>query len=109
MKCPNCGGESDGRFCPYCGSEMPYTGPRNVNSGSNTVNSNNVTHVTNIYYVNQLPDIPASPTVNNTYRYGSDPKVSDPAVSTSYRYVSEPTVSDKNQDHRRSRWFALRL
>lgn len=23
MKCPNCGGETQGKFCEYCGSEMP--------------------------------------------------------------------------------------
>lgn len=23
MKCPNCSAEVIGRFCPYCGSEMP--------------------------------------------------------------------------------------
>lgn len=23
MKCPSCGGETTGAFCPYCGSEMP--------------------------------------------------------------------------------------
>ena len=23
MKCPNCGAEATGKFCEYCGSEMP--------------------------------------------------------------------------------------
>ncbi len=27
MKCPNCNGESIGKFCPYCGSEMPERKP----------------------------------------------------------------------------------
>lgn len=25
MKCPNCGGENTGKFCKFCGSEMPNT------------------------------------------------------------------------------------
>lgn len=27
MKCPNCGAESQGKFCEYCGSEMPQEKP----------------------------------------------------------------------------------
>lgn len=27
MKCPNCGAESTGRFCSYCGSELPKKEP----------------------------------------------------------------------------------
>lgn len=27
MKCPSCGGETHGRFCEYCGSEMPQENP----------------------------------------------------------------------------------
>ena len=30
MKCENCGAESTDKFCPYCGSEMPYSGPNTV-------------------------------------------------------------------------------
>ncbi len=30
MKCENCGAESSNEFCPYCGSEMPYRGPKTV-------------------------------------------------------------------------------
>lgn len=59
MKCPKCGGESIGRFCQFCGSELPYNGPQNVNSGNSTINSNNITqNVTNIYYVNRAPAAP---------------------------------------------------
>ena len=53
MKCPNCGAEAGGRFCSYCGSELPRTDNRPVTNFNNT---NNTTHnVTNIYYVNQAP------------------------------------------------------
>lgn len=55
MKCPSCGADSDNRFCPYCGSEMPR---REMNDGSvekNTtltkVVNDSYNHVTNIYYV----------------------------------------------------------
>ena len=30
MKCPNCGADASTKFCPYCGSEMPYAGPDTV-------------------------------------------------------------------------------
>ena len=30
MKCEKCGAESTDKFCPYCGSEMPYSGPNTV-------------------------------------------------------------------------------
>lgn len=38
MKCPNCGAEAKGKFCEYCGSEMPKE--------KTTIN------ITNNYYVN---------------------------------------------------------
>lgn len=47
MKCPNCGGESTGAFCSYCGSEMPkqpiniinnyYSNNNPQDSGNNVV------------------------------------------------------------------------
>lgn len=46
MKCPQCGGETSTKFCPYCGSEMPYNGPENVIND----NSTNSTTVINNYY-----------------------------------------------------------
>ena len=24
MKCPNCGAENSGKYCQFCGSEMPH-------------------------------------------------------------------------------------
>ena len=26
MKCPNCGAEGNGKFCEYCGCELPRNG-----------------------------------------------------------------------------------
>lgn len=43
MKCPNCGGESTGIFCEYCGSEMPKE--------KTTIN------ITNNYFVNSGKDM----------------------------------------------------
>lgn len=37
MKCPNCGAEGKGKFCEYCGCEMPRVAPETVNNdNSNT-------------------------------------------------------------------------
>lgn len=43
MKCPNCGAEGKGKFCEYCGCEMPKDGPDTVNldASSNTTVINN--------------------------------------------------------------------
>ena len=41
MKCPSCGAEAKGKFCEYCGSEMPQEKP--------TVN------ITNNYYGDTTP------------------------------------------------------
>lgn len=44
MKCPNCGGEGTGKFCEYCGSELPKSAPDQV------VNDNSQTVINNYYY-----------------------------------------------------------
>ena len=75
MKCPKCGAEGgDGRFCPYCGSELPMRNnqaavPNQYN------NSNNNYHVVNNYYVNpglpnQMPmnQIPGYQVPKNNYQ-----------------------------------------
>lgn len=43
MQCPKCGAESRGKFCEYCGCEIPKNGPDTVNydSSSNTTVINN--------------------------------------------------------------------
>lgn len=89
MKCPKCGAEVTGKYCSYCGSELPYNGPQSVNSGNSTVNSNNVTHnVTNIYYVNQAPE-----TADNRNRPSSEYA----SQSVNNQFTGNPAVSDKNK------------
>ena len=41
MKCPNCGAESTGRFCSFCGSEMPQQPVTIINNyyGDNITNN----------------------------------------------------------------------
>lgn len=47
MKCPNCGAESNGRYCSYCGSEMPVNGNQiNINHNEKISHTN----TTNNYY-----------------------------------------------------------
>lgn len=42
MKCENCGAEvTEGRFCPYCGSELPKEGVINIKGNNNTVTTVN--------------------------------------------------------------------
>ena len=48
MKCPNCNAEVTGRFCSYCGSEMPKE--------KETVNiTDNRSTVINNYYTQAAP------------------------------------------------------
>lgn len=45
MKCENCGAEvTEGRFCNYCGSELPKEGTINIKGNNNTVNTINHYH-----------------------------------------------------------------
>lgn len=44
MKCPSCGAETTGKFCEFCGSEMPKE-----KSGNTTIN------ITNNYYTEEKP------------------------------------------------------
>lgn len=45
MQCPKCGAESKGKFCEYCGCEMPKNGPDTVNYD----NSSQTTVINNYY------------------------------------------------------------
>lgn len=51
MRCASCGAESDSKFCPYCGTQMPYSGPENVYT------DNSQQTIINNYYVtpNSMP------------------------------------------------------
>lgn len=39
MKCPNCGAEVTGRFCSYCGSEMPEKQSNMTVNGNIVINN----------------------------------------------------------------------
>lgn len=43
MKCPNCGAEGKGKFCEYCGCELPKVSPDTItyDSSANTTIINN--------------------------------------------------------------------
>ena len=87
MKCPSCGADTSGRFCEYCGSELPYSGPQ----VQNTYNTENVTHhVTNVYYVN-TPDTNYSPA-----RAVQQPFPQQPDYQA-VPFSSGPQVSGKNK------------
>ena len=68
MQCPKCGAQVNGKFCEYCGSELPKNQP-------NTINSNNShTTVINNYYRTETPpyhNIQNQPYQNRTYNIPS--------------------------------------
>jgi len=45
MRCPGCGADVSGRFCTYCGRELPRDNAQNV-AGDNS----NQTIINNYYY-----------------------------------------------------------
>lgn len=49
MQCPNCGAQVKGRFCEYCGSELPRSAPETIN------NDNSHTTIINNYYQSAPP------------------------------------------------------
>lgn len=73
MKCPNCGAEGNGKFCEYCGCELPRMAPDSVTYD----NSSNTTIINNIY---------TSSDESSTISY--------PAQHFDY---ADPSKSDKNK------------
>lgn len=67
MQCPNCGAQAAGKFCEYCGSEIPRIAPETVN------NDNSHTNITNNYY--QLPPQNAQPTTRQVFIPQPLPKI----------------------------------
>ncbi|MCR5293809.1 MAG: TM2 domain-containing protein [Lachnospiraceae bacterium] len=55
MKCPNCGAQGNGKYCEYCGAEMPYRGPETINNVQLEDHSNR--QVVNNYYFQSAPNI----------------------------------------------------
>lgn len=49
MQCPNCGAHGNGKFCEYCGSELPRSAPETVS------NDNSHTTIINNYYQSAPP------------------------------------------------------
>lgn len=74
MKCPNCGAEGNGKFCEYCGCELPRNAPDTILN-----NQTNSTVINNYYSAPQQ-----TPTPNQTV---SRPYIQAPAVSGKTRQL----------------------
>ncbi|MEE0420015.1 MAG: TM2 domain-containing protein [Lachnospiraceae bacterium] len=77
MQCPRCGAEAKGKFCEYCGCELPRTAPENVNYSSSQTVINN-------YY--QAPPAYSGQQTQDQYVY-QPPQQSESRVR-SYSYKS---------------------
>lgn len=89
MKCPNCGAESIGKYCDYCGSELPKNSPDTINYGNHTTIINN-------YYQN-----PETQSQNEV-----------PVHITSEEALSQkqtPVYMHSNQAQTKSKYIALLL
>lgn len=78
MQCPRCGAEGNGKFCEYCGYELPRTAPDTVNY-----------------------DHSSNTTIINNY-YSSTPTTVNAPKTTSYQqkdfnYVVDPSRSKKDK------------
>lgn len=98
MKCPNCGAQGNGKFCEYCGAELPRSAPETVNN----IEDNSHSQVINNFYFQgaapraEDPDDVGNiqkPVRSSSYSYGemNRARTSDPAVSSySYGEMREP-------------------
>ena len=94
MKCPHCGADTAGKFCEYCGSEMPHSGPQ----VQNTYKTENVTqHVTNVYYVNTAEgNFPPSQNSQPNYPPQQPFPPQQPVYQTEF-FSSSPQISGKSK------------
>lgn len=68
MQCPNCGAQTNGKFCEYCGSKMPRIAPETVN------NDNSRTTIVNNYY--QSSTVPITQSQNrSSFNARTQPKI----------------------------------
>lgn len=81
MKCPNCGAETHGKFCEYCGSEMPQE--------KSTVN------ITNNYYGGTVYSEP-SESGNN---FGKCPKCGNSKIIFKRERVAAETQSHSRKNY----------
>lgn len=81
MKCPSCGAETQGKFCEYCGSEMPKE--------TSTVN------ITNNYYDGAAPQEQTE--VDNNV--GKCPKCGNPKITFKRERVGTTTQSRSRKNY----------
>ncbi len=55
MQCPRCGAEAKGKFCEYCGSQMPRIAPETINH-----NNSHTTIINNYYNMDGEEERPVS-------------------------------------------------
>lgn len=79
MKCPSCGAESQGKFCEYCGSEMPKETP--------------VVNITNNYYGQN-----ASATTPTNSSVGGCPKCGHNRITFKRERISTVTQSASHKN-----------
>lgn len=91
MKCPNCGAEGAGKFCEYCGSELPRKVPEN-----GTLNTANSQTIINNYYYGAAPAEAVKP---------AETVKSEEAAKT----VVVENVSEERVVSTQNRWVALVL
>ncbi len=84
MKCPNCGAQVSGKFCEYCGAEMPRSAPETVNNIDMQDHSSKQV-INNFYFQGE----PAKKSDTNEYSYGE-------TRSMPYSGYAQQTVSRKD-------------
>ena len=88
MKCPNCGAEGSGKFCEYCGAELPRSAPETVN---NIQDHSSRQVINNYYFQRAAPKKDEAeddgvgnlqkPVRSSSYSYGETSKTAQPVTS----------------------------
>ena len=100
MKCPSCGAEGTGKFCAYCGSELPKENNTEEVNQSGAMNQEGETIINNYY---RTPEGSSNPS--------PDPEYQSPPPQPNYQttYHQNHVNNYVNVGNEKNKWVAFFL